>query len=302
MEPFIHVLQLPFVICKTCKFGCVANEIPRHLRQNHVKIPADQIDRIVKEIDAIPGLVRRQEDLHDFRFPDPTNEAIPYLEPPRGGMLGCHESPYFASDKREIQAHYRTEHGWQNDWKKGGNIKKKLEQPREKPWTEGAFCQRFFRRRRASRWFQVRKDDESEVQTAINHEPREDAVKRLIRIHQEQVNRFNTAEEVEIKVADEKKEPSAWLERTGWADHLQKFKAKKDLLPLAAPVHDDEPALQLMCDIFDRVADNDKAASVQRIVGLAALYQIERKEIHIKPSKPFDNRLEDESWVQYKGY
>jgi hypothetical protein len=68
----------------------------------------------------------------------------------------------------------------------------------------------------------------------------------------------------------------------------------------AAPVQDNEPALQLMCDIFERVADNAKAASVQRIVRLAALYQIERKKIHIKPSKPFDNRLEDESWVQYK--
>ncbi|EWY79397.1 hypothetical protein FOYG_17442 [Fusarium oxysporum NRRL 32931] len=55
-----------------------------------------------------------------------------------------------------------------------------------------------------------------------------------MRLHQEQVNKFNAAEEDEIKVADEKKEPSAWLERTGWADHLQKFKAKKDLLPLAA--------------------------------------------------------------------
>ncbi|RFN54793.1 putative ATP-dependent dna helicase q1 [Fusarium flagelliforme] len=280
MEPFIHVLELPFVICKV----------------------SDQIDEIIKAVDAIPGLVRRQDELHDFQFPDASNEAIPYLEPPRGGMRGCPTCGYFVSDQRGIQAHYRKEHGWENDWKKGGNIKKKLEQPRETPWIEGAYCQRFFRRRRASRWFQVRKDDESEVQTAINHEPREDAVKRLIRIHQEQVDKFNAAEEDEIKVADEKKEPSAWLERTGWADHLQKFKAKKDLLPLATPLQEDEPVLQVMCDTFDRLADHAKAAAVPSIVGLAALYQIERKEIHIKPSKPFDNRLEDESWAQYKGY
>lgn len=50
---------------------------------------------------------------------------------------------------------------------------------------------------------------------AINHEPREDTIKRLIRIHQEQVAKFNTTKENEIKVTDEKKEPSAWLERTG---------------------------------------------------------------------------------------
>lgn len=73
-------------------------------------------------------------------------------------------------------------------------------------------------------------------------------------------------------------------------------------MPLAALLQEDEPVLQLMCDIFDRLADHAKAAVVLSIVGLAALYQIERKEIHIKPSKPFDNRLEDESWTQYKGY
>jgi hypothetical protein len=71
----------------------------------------------------------------------------------------------------------------------------------------------------------------------------EDAAARFMRLRKEQVGKFNAAEEEEIKVADEKKEPSAWLERTGWADHLQGFKAKKDLLPLAAPVQEDEPAL-----------------------------------------------------------
>ncbi|KAF5704058.1 hypothetical protein FMUND_12724 [Fusarium mundagurra] len=53
MEPFIHVLELPFVICKVCKFGCVANEIPKHLKQKHTKIAADQIDEIIKAVDAI---------------------------------------------------------------------------------------------------------------------------------------------------------------------------------------------------------------------------------------------------------
>jgi hypothetical protein len=72
----------------------VANEIPKHLKQKHTKIAADQIDEIIKAVDAIPGLVHRQEELHDFQFPDAPNEAIPYLEPPRGGMLGCTTCDY----------------------------------------------------------------------------------------------------------------------------------------------------------------------------------------------------------------
>ncbi|KAF5574050.1 uncharacterized protein FSUBG_14077 [Fusarium subglutinans] len=154
----------------------------------------------------------------------------------------------------------------------------------------------------ASRWFEVCKPVDPLSHPVRGLEGGEDVAAKIIRLHQEQVDKFNAAEEDEIKVADEKKELSAWLERTGWADHLQKFKAKKDLLPLAAPAQEDEPVLQVICDIFNRLADHAKAAAVPSIVGLAALYQIERKEIHIKPSKPFDNRLEDESWAQYKGY
>lgn len=72
-----------------------------------------------------------------------------------------------------------------------------------------------------------------------------------MRIHREQVERFNTAEEEEIKVADEKKELNAWVERTGWNDHLQRFKAKKELLSFIAPIRDDELVLQIMCEAFE---------------------------------------------------
>ena len=79
---------------------------------------------------------------------------------------------------------------------------------------------------------------------------------------------------------------------------MQKFKAKKNLLSLVAPVQEDEPVLQAICDTFERVANNAKAAAaVQRTVGLVALYQMERKEIHIKPSNSLNSRLEGEPWA-----
>lgn len=80
-------------------------------------------------MDTILEYIRRQDELRDFKFPDALNEAILYLEPPRGGILGYTTCDHFASNKRNIQAHYRKEHGWENDQKKGRNIKKKLEQP-----------------------------------------------------------------------------------------------------------------------------------------------------------------------------
>jgi hypothetical protein len=35
-------------------------------------------------------------------------------------------------------------------------------------------------------------------------------------------------------------------------------------------------------------------------VGSAALFEVARKEMHVKPRKPFDNRLEDDRWQRYK--
>ncbi|RGP58413.1 hypothetical protein FSPOR_11888 [Fusarium sporotrichioides] len=161
------------------------------------------------------GLAQSRIELKDFKFPDPLDEPIPYLKPPTPNCKRCHLCGYANPRESDMRHHYRKEHQWKSDWIKGGNIKKKLEQPRQVPWVEGVWCQRFFEYRQASRWFEVCKTAD-----ALNHPVRgseggEDAAAKLMRLHQEQVDKFNAAEEDEIKVADEKKEPSAWLERIG---------------------------------------------------------------------------------------
>lgn len=35
-------------------------------------------------------------------------------------------------------------------------------------------------------------------------------------------------------------------------------------------------------------------------VGPPALFEVQRKEIHVKPNRPFDNRMEEDSWARYK--
>ncbi|KJZ68502.1 hypothetical protein HIM_12103 [Hirsutella minnesotensis 3608] len=35
-------------------------------------------------------------------------------------------------------------------------------------------------------------------------------------------------------------------------------------------------------------------------VGSAALFEVQRKEVQVKPRRPFDNRLEDDTWARYK--
>ncbi|KAF6783009.1 hypothetical protein CMUS01_16689, partial [Colletotrichum musicola] len=66
---------------------------------------------------------------------------------------------YVCRQVRRIQEHCRKEHNWQNDWVKGGNVKRKAAPQREVPWTTGVLCQRFFPSRAGNRWFEEMDDD-----------------------------------------------------------------------------------------------------------------------------------------------
>jgi hypothetical protein len=50
---------------------------------------------------------------------------------------------------------------------------------------------------------------------------------------------------------------------------------------------------------MERVAERARAAVLKR-GGHAALFEINKKDIHVKPDKPFEGRMEDDTWARYK--
>ncbi|KAK4232749.1 hypothetical protein C8A03DRAFT_39626, partial [Achaetomium macrosporum] len=58
--------------------------------------------------------------------------------------------------------------------------------------------------------------------------------------------------------------------------------------------------LRRMCSSLDRVMDRARAATAAMPGGHAALFEINRKKADVKPSKPFDSRMEDDTWARYK--
>ena len=54
-----------------------------------------------------------------------------------------------------IQTHCRVKHGWVNPQKQGRPERAQERDGSDNPWTRGVQCQRFFRSRAASGWFQV---------------------------------------------------------------------------------------------------------------------------------------------------
>lgn len=155
MDPFVYLPAYRLVICQQCRFACVADETATHLQKRHPEIAPAERCRIVGVVKGINKIIRRQSDLENFKFPPPTTEPIPYLEPPRSDGMKCRTCHHIACQIQKIQAHCREKHNWINPRKKGRQPALQPLNQDEVPWTEGVLCQRFFRSRAASGWFEV---------------------------------------------------------------------------------------------------------------------------------------------------
>jgi hypothetical protein len=180
MELFVHLPEYRVVVCKKCKCAIVGGEVKSHLQgKKHREVPRhlqgrksmglskgekQHIQQIVDDISQIPNLVQREEELHDFQFPPPSTKAIPALKLYKDGMK-CKSCSHISRQRQKIQEHCRTKHDWCNDRKRGREDPEKRQIRKEHkgedlPWIEKVYCQRFFRTRLASRFFEVAREEE----------------------------------------------------------------------------------------------------------------------------------------------
>lgn len=282
-----------------------------HLRKHHTTIPSDRRKTITKAIQDIPGIVANQAGLVGFQYPPPTVDPIPFIGQPQTDGLRCNECGFIVRTPQGIQRHCRKQHGWENDWRKGGNMAKRAREEREVPWTTGVRCQRFFRSRAASQWFEVgrgreRQDvagtaetEDGETEETVTARMKEVEDQKIMQAHQTQAKRFEARRKQAIQMGDEKAEPNAWLERVGWAEHLKGL--DPDVMrATVGPIHEDETGLRRMWESLERVMERARATVAAMHAGHAVLFEINRKEVHVKPRKPFDGRMEEDTWARYK--
>ena len=157
MEPFLYLPDYSLLVCTTCQFATLGDEVPTHLRTRHRDVGLERRQQIIEAIQQMPraGLLWKQADLVNLQRPGPESTAIAQLEAPRADGLGCRQCPYVARQVQKIQDHCRTEHGWQNERARGGDVRRKARVERALPWREGVRCQRWFLSRAGSHWFEV---------------------------------------------------------------------------------------------------------------------------------------------------
>jgi hypothetical protein len=88
--------------------------------------------------------------------------------------------------------------------------------PSEVPWRTGVQSQRLFRNGPASGWFEVG------FGAPASQMPDEAAMmERAMHAMEQKQHQFELEDKECIKAADAKTDANAWLERVGWANHLQ---------------------------------------------------------------------------------
>ncbi|KAK0370042.1 hypothetical protein CLIM01_12595 [Colletotrichum limetticola] len=156
--PFVFNAEFSVALCKTCRYAVVSDEVMTHLKTQHRGIRVAERKRITDRIQSLHGIVRSQTDLQSFRYPGPNTPPIAHLAVPKTDGIRCAECQYVCRQLQTIQSHCRTEHGWVNDWQKGGNVRERAKAARILPWTTGVPCQRLFLTRAGCRWFEVGRD------------------------------------------------------------------------------------------------------------------------------------------------
>jgi hypothetical protein len=128
---FRHSRRYRIVVYVEYRIAIVPKYAAAHLVRNHGRTTKEERRRVQRYIDGLEDVAY---DVSDVRFPGP--EDAPYSEIPvrYGGLRYIGKDTdgrvyrYVIGSTQMIQAHYKAVHGWQNEQRRGGNVKRKSAQ------------------------------------------------------------------------------------------------------------------------------------------------------------------------------
>ena len=103
MYSFIYLSAYRVVICKECKYGVVTEEIYTYLtNKNHPDVSINERRRITNEICRIPGIIKTEQQLKEFRFPKASSLAILELKVSRVDRIKYRLCLYISYNRSDI--------------------------------------------------------------------------------------------------------------------------------------------------------------------------------------------------------
>jgi hypothetical protein len=151
MEQFTQVFtyhpDFAIIICKQYQFAVPPGQVQAHLRTHHPSSTPQSRTAIQHAIWEMQGIA---DEKGHVKYPDliqPPVQGLPIYTDGykcKGQDDNGLECLYICRDVTGIQKHCKSQHGWVNSQKRGGNRRRKQGDNIDM-WEEGQYCQRFFK-------------------------------------------------------------------------------------------------------------------------------------------------------------
>lgn len=309
-ELFTHFPNFRIIVCRDCKFAVVPDQIKAHLNQNHQTLTASTRKNIVEQVGRLDHVAYRTEDVI---YPVAVQDAVRELGPVIEQCFECKECGLLRESRKGIEAHCRKEHNWSSTKSRGGRGSFRSQAARNQPFTEGHYCQRFFKYAQWTKLFKVLQavphvqsshhDFEADTRAQKLADGATDELKsKLQELHRQR----------EVGVSDVRSAMDPWLDHTGWASHLSGFEKEKLRASLnAAPqreadeegrqvVNEEENAIETACRATGSAIKKAMDISNPYTIPRAALHYVNRKETGAENNEtPFYNKHKASTLKKY---
>ena len=294
---FEPIPQCSIAICKTHHQGIVRSQLRGHLRKHHADLRPATRRAIVQAASHVQDWADTEEGV---AFPDPSCPPLPYLKTFHDGKR-CGECSSIARTNQGIQGHCKKAHGLQNKRKRGRPSCSKISEEAA-AWTDGICCQKFAPGGHLGRPFEVNPNPASQD----TWDDSDAGVEGLLELSLTQAERaIEEAKEgsaVRIAADENRYEWNRWLDRVGWARHLDKLDPEW-LLEQTRKPEERESGLELLDEAVEMVIWKAQQASKASVVGMPAMMFINRREGGFeKKEKPFNARQTAKTMVRYSGH
>lgn len=254
MDDFSRLFEIDdkhrILICLNCQYAVIPFQIRTHLQKFHKRIGLEQRNEIVSRVETATVLARSHAEVV---YPAPTDPPLPSL-PTYFDGLKCQGSQgnacsYICRTPRGIREHCQEKHGWENQQKRGGDVRSKQVHTSNKIWTENSACQRFFKTSSWQKYFEVaRQTGQSRVQQTDQKRQffrvQEDDVREAQRDAADDANRVHGFDEHRSAVVP-------WLRETGIVDHVCGLDKEEIRKAIAVPPPGDESDLRVIVEAME---------------------------------------------------
>ena len=213
---FEHVSNWQVIVCKQCRCAVWPSEVAAHLTNKQHSRTQKLANSIREEVEQWQGVIQYPSGFDVPSFVTEPVQELPLFDD--GWQCRLDECAYITRETKALKKHWRIEHEWSVQQGRGGSgpAKQEAAQRRFEEASKRVKCQRFFRSRAHSQYFEVR-GAEDDPDTTKNGR---DGAETWEMAWEAASASYEQKKKCDIIRPGESDEVNPWLRRTGWVPYL----------------------------------------------------------------------------------